>query len=188
MIMKNKISIALYAIMMALCTTALQAQTAEQNTSREKLAEAHGKHIAQVLAFDDATTKKFMETWLDYQKEIWALSPQTTTDKQKPLTDEEIDKAITQRMERSQKLLDIHEKYYKKYRQFLSPKQVERVFELERNDMDRINDRNRERDNGRRDGGRAVRPGRRTSENMRDGRGPQHDAPGRRDANNRHIG
>ena len=185
--MKNKISIALCAIMMAMCTTALQAQTTEQKESREKLAEAHGKHISQVLALDDATAKKFMETWLDYQKEIWALSPQTTTDKQKPLTDEEIDKAITQRMERSQKLLDIHEKYYKKYRQFLSPKQVERVFELERNDMDRINDRNRERENSRPNKDRADRPGRRTSENMHDGRGP-HDAPGRHDAHHHHVG
>ena len=182
--MKKKISIALCTIMMAMCCTALQAQTTEQKETREKLAEAHGKHIAQVLAFDDATTKKFMDTWLDYQKESWALGSQPSRDSQKSMTDDEIDKLIIQRMERSQKILDIHEKYYKKYRQFLSPKQIERVFELERHDMDRIS--NRDRDNSRRDRDRADRPGRRTSENMHEGRGP-HDAPGRRDVHNHHA-
>jgi hypothetical protein len=54
------------------------------------------------------------------------------------MTDAEAEQAIKQRMERSQKILDLREKYYGKYSQFLSPKQIERVYELERQAMQRL--------------------------------------------------
>ena len=43
-----------------------------------------------------------------------------------------------QRMERSQKILDLREKYYKKYSAFLTQKQIERVYELEHKAMKRL--------------------------------------------------
>jgi hypothetical protein len=44
-------------------------------------------------------------------------------------------------MERSQKILDLREKYYKKYSAFLTQKQIERVYELERKAMQRLSKR-----------------------------------------------
>ncbi|MBR5689906.1 MAG: hypothetical protein IKX17_05620, partial [Prevotella sp.] len=38
----------------------------------------------------------------------------------------------------SQKILSIRENYYKKYHKFLSPKQIQRVYELEKKGMDRL--------------------------------------------------
>jgi len=40
------------------------------------MAEMQAKHIARQLALDNATSKKFIETFNAYQKEIWALRPQ----------------------------------------------------------------------------------------------------------------
>ena len=74
--MKNIVKIALCAIMMAVCTTAVQAQ--DNNPSNK------------------------------------------------------------QRMERSQKILDLREKYYKKYSAFLTQKQIERVYELEHKAMKKL--------------------------------------------------
>ena len=139
--MKNIVRIALFAVMMALCTTAVQAQnnqSNEQRMSREQLAEKQGKYIAHELAFDEQTTQKFLATWLDYQKEVWALGPRLKKHDKDSQTDAEAEQAIKQRMERSQKILDLREKYYKRYSQFLTQKQIERVYELERRAMQRL--------------------------------------------------
>ena len=54
------------------------------------------------------------------------------------MTDAEAEQAIKSRMERSQKILDLREKYYKEYNKFLSPKQIQRVYELEKQSMKRL--------------------------------------------------
>ena len=140
----KKFRIALYAIMMALCTTAVQAQnngdSSRQRMTREQLAEAQAKHISHELALDDATSTKFIDTYLDYQKEVWALGPRLKRSQQAE-TDAEAEQAIKQRMERSQKILDLREKYYKRYSQFHSQKQIERAYELEHKAMQRLSKR-----------------------------------------------
>ena len=158
--MKNILRIALCAIMMAVCTTAVQAQnnqSIEQRMSREQLAEKQGKYIAHELAFDEQTTQKFLATWLDYQKEVWALGPRLKKHDKVSQTDAEAEQAIKQRMERSQKILDLREKYYKRYSQFLTPKQIERVYELERKTMQRLSKKEHRAQRGR---GRHGKPSR----------------------------
>ena len=145
--MKNIVRIALCAIMMAVCTTAVQAQdntpSNKQRMTREQLAEAQAKHISHELALDDATCKKFIDTYIDYQKEVWALSPRAKRPEMKDgkkveKTDAEVEKAIQERFEHSQKILSIRENYYKKYRKFLSPKQIQRVYDIEKRGMNRL--------------------------------------------------
>ena len=139
--MKNKVKFALCAIMMAMCTTAVQAQnnqSNEQRMSREQLAEAQAKHISHELALDDATSKKFIVTYLNYQQEVWSLGPRLKRSQQANQTDAEAEQAIKQRMERSQKILNLREKYYKKYSEFLTQRQIERVYELEREAMKKL--------------------------------------------------
>ena len=143
--MKNIVRIALCAIMMAVCTTAVQAQdntpSNKQRMTREQLAEAQAKHISHELALDDATCKKFIDTYIDYQKEVWALGPRLKKHDKDSQTDAEAEQAIKQRMERSQKILDLRKKYYQRYSQFLTQRQIERVYELERRDMQRLSKR-----------------------------------------------
>lgn len=40
-----------------------------------KLAEIEAKHIAHELAFSDAVSGKFVATYCNYKKDIWALGP-----------------------------------------------------------------------------------------------------------------
>jgi hypothetical protein len=44
-------------------------------------------------------------------------------------TDEQVDKMMRNRFKQSRKMLDIREKYYDEFRKFLSPKQVQKVFD-----------------------------------------------------------
>ena len=46
--------------------------------------------------------------------------------------------AINDRFERSQKILALREKYYKRYSTFLTQKQIQRVYEMERQMMRRL--------------------------------------------------
>ena len=129
------------AIAMLLSSTAVQAQTEQskkQRISREELAEKQARHIAHELALDDATTQKYVATYCAYQKEVWALGPHVKRHSAANATEAEAEQANKARMEQSQKILDLREKYYKEYSKFLTQRQIERAYELEQQVMRRL--------------------------------------------------
>ena len=147
--MKKVFSILLTAIMMMAFSTAVFAQendaqkNKKQRMSREQMAEMQAKHIARQLALDDATSQKFVETFGAYQKEVWALRPQGKQHgkKKSEMTDAEVEKSIKDQFDHSQKILTLRQDYYKKYSKFLTPKQIQRVYELEKQSMNRLSKR-----------------------------------------------
>lgn len=133
--MKNTLKISLSAfLIMAFCTMGT-AQDRQHRMSREQLAEKQAKHIAKELAFDDATTQQFIETFCAYQQEVWALGPRP---QHEPENEQEAEQAIKERFERSQQILDLREKYYEEYCKFLTQKQIQQVYHLERQGMNRL--------------------------------------------------
>ena len=110
----------------------------QQRLSREELAEKQARHIAHELALDDATTQKYVATYCAYQKEVWALGPRVKRHSSANATEAEAEQANKARMEQSQKILDLREKYYKEYSKFLTQKQIERAYELEQQVMRRL--------------------------------------------------
>ena len=133
--MKNLLKINLMAILVLVFCTMGTAQDKQQRMSREQLAEKQAKHIAHELALDETTTRQFVETYCAYQQEMWALGPRHNA---KAENEEEAEQAIKERFERSQQLLDLREKYYEEYSKFLTQKQIQRVYELERQAMNRL--------------------------------------------------
>ena len=134
--MKNLLKINLMAaLVLAFCFMGT-AQDRQQRMSREQLAEKQAKHIAQELAFDEATTQQFIETFSAYQQEMWALGPKH---KDEPTTDEEAEQAIKERFDRSQQILDLRQRYYEEYNKFLTPIQIQQVYKMERQIMNRLN-------------------------------------------------
>ena len=137
--MEKIIRTLLLAVMMTACCVTTNAQDkGKQRISREQLAETQARHIAQQLAFDDETTAKFVDTYSRCQKEVWSLAPRKRVGKGASKNDRETEKAIEERFDRSQKLLDIRKKYYKEYSKFLTPKQIQRVYSIEKNMMKRL--------------------------------------------------
>ena len=128
--MKTILRTLLVAITVMMCATAAMAQANDgKRLSREELAVNQAKYIAHELALDEATTNKYVETYCAYQKEVWALGPR------KDLNDE-------QRLERSQKVLDLRKKYLAIYRGFLTETQVDRAYRLEKKILDRMRKKN----------------------------------------------
>lgn len=150
-IMKRIIRNFVIAIMMIASCAAVFAQESpswhpdrKQRISREQLAEVQAKHIAGELAFSDAVTERFVKTYCDCQKEIWALGPRQRSNKQ-GMSEQENEERIKQRFAISEKILDIRKKYYKEYSKFLTQTQIEKVYVQERKMMNRLAKRGQKR-------------------------------------------
>lgn len=142
--MKYIIRTFVIAIMMITsCTTVFAQQSTpqrpnqKQRISREQLAEVQAKHIANELAFSEDVTEKFVKTYCNYQKEIWALGPRPRPNKQ-GMSEQENEERIKQRFAMSEKILNIRQKYYKEYSKFLTQTQIEKVYEKERKMMSHL--------------------------------------------------
>lgn len=121
---------------MAICGP-LSAQNDRHRISREQLAEIQAKHIAEEAGMDEATTKRFVETYCQYQQEIWAIGPRNKR-QGRSLSDEESEEILKERFAHRQKVLDIQQKYYALYSQFLTQKQILQVNESEKQMMRRL--------------------------------------------------
>lgn len=137
--MNKMISMMVITIAMLFSSINMSAQSNDQQRlSREQLAEKQARHIAHELALDDATTQKYVATYKAYQQEVWALGPRVRRHQADTITEAEAEQANKARMEQSQKILDLREKYYVEYSQFLTQKQIERAYELEQQVMRRL--------------------------------------------------
>ena len=135
--MKRIVSILMMVAMMTITTSVLaQTPNQKQRISREQLAEKQAQHIAHDLAFNEKTTARFIETYTECQKEIWALGPRFHRTPES--SEAQSEQNIKRRFEMSEKILNIRQKYYKKYSQFLTQQQIQRVYEIEKNMMKRF--------------------------------------------------
>lgn len=128
--------------LLAMMTITMSAQdNTRQRKSREELAQIQARRISDDLALDDKTSARFIETYCQCQREVWALGPRLKGRKgQNARTrgNSVSGQTVEQRFECSQKLLDIRKKYYAEYSKFLTEKQIERVYSLEKQTMSRL--------------------------------------------------
>lgn len=118
-----------------------QVQADKRRLNREELATKQAEQIATALAFDKTTSKKFIDTYCRYCKEIWEARATKISHKGSTRSDEEVEQTIKAQFERSRKILDIREKFYNEYRKFLTPKQIQSVYNQERKIMNHLQNR-----------------------------------------------
>lgn len=140
--MKNIIRLLLLVVALTAFSGAVSAQNRKQHLTREQLAEVQAKHIAKEMAMDKATSQRFIKTFCQFQRDIWALGPRPKQSHSQ-MTDEETGQALKARFAHSRKILDLRQKYYAIYSEFLTQKQIQRVYELERQMMERLSKRSR---------------------------------------------
>ena len=138
--MKNAIRLLLLAVSLAALSGTAMAQGDRQRPTREQLAEVQARHIAEEIALDDETSDRFIETYCNFQGEIWALG-RPHRQPQQQMTEEEAGQALKAHFAHSQKILDLRQKYYGIYSGFMTQKQIMRVYELERQMMARLSKR-----------------------------------------------
>lgn len=110
--MKKIFNVMMLVIAMTMFTvnSFAQAPNNKQRLTREQLSEKQAKYIANDLALDDETTAKFINTYTQCQREIWALGPRSRRNGNN--NEEQIGQNIKKRFEMSEKILDIRQKYY----------------------------------------------------------------------------
>ena len=148
-IMKKTFFITLLALMMSAgCNTAtaqqqdnekqrterakLRTDKERQRMTREQLAERQARYIASSIALDEETTEKYVRTFCEYQKEVWALRSDRKGKRQAEMSESDIEKNINEKFDREEKLLAIRKKYYREYSKFMTQRQIQRAYELEK--------------------------------------------------------
>ena len=116
-----------------------QKPDAQRQKRRQQMAETQARHIARQVPLNDKKTARFIPVYCRKQQEIWALAPQRR--RQRRTENDEAQADIEARFSRSEKVLAIRKKYYKEYRRFLTPKEIERVYELEKQLMQHMRQR-----------------------------------------------
>jgi hypothetical protein len=104
----------------------------------EQLADKQAAKIVTDLGLDDKTAAKFTEVYKKYMKELddvrkefplYGVKGMKAKAQASIPTDEEVDKMMRDRFKQSRKMLEVREKYYDEFRKFLSPKQVQKVYD-----------------------------------------------------------
>ena len=104
----------------------------------EQLADKQAAKIVNDLGLDDKTAAKFTEVYKKYMKELddvrkefplYGVKGMKAKAQASIPTDEEVDKMMRDRFKQSRKMLELREKYYDEFRKFLSPKQVQKVYD-----------------------------------------------------------
>lgn len=139
--MRNLI-MACVMVMASICVaTARQASNGEGKKNQpnmERFSKMQAYRIAKQMRFDDATTKKFVKTFCDCRREIGATRMPQPTKRPEEMSNAEVAKGIKARFQQGRKILYIREKYFRLYSKFLSPKQIQRVYDLEMEDFDKF--------------------------------------------------
>lgn len=137
--MKKLFKIFLFAMIFMVGGTTAFAQNGNKKKARmnrEELAIKQAKYITGEMALDDATAAKFEETYCSYQREVWAFGPRGGKGAKQAGG-----QTMEQRLEHSQKILDLRKKYYKIYQGFMTERQIDQAYKLEKRLMNRMKNR-----------------------------------------------
>ena len=146
--MKKTIILAVLALMGSTAVCAQERMSAEQReASVSERIKNSASRIAKEFDLKDDAQKSFIETYTDYQKEMFATNLNrgsraelsTRDDEKKELTDEEATAKIKENFERQeqqiatmQKRLEVQKKYAEEFGKVLTPQQVLKVLTPQR--------------------------------------------------------
>ena len=132
--MKKIVMLAVSAILVANLSAQELKKECCKKISKEEKVELDIKRLTNELLLSDKQAEKFAATYRDYAAKVDELFQQSFTakeEKEKVLTEAELDKLAKQRFENFKNLADLQSKYYDKFRKFLSARQVEKVLQFD---------------------------------------------------------
>lgn len=156
------------ATLLALAVTASMAQAPQRPSHRMRVRQQM-EQLVQQLALDPQIEERFCSTYMQYQADMEAIFKQHFGPKpQHPagrkgepptpptFTEEEVEQQILKRFAVSSAILEVRKLYYTKFRAFMSPSQIRKMYDLEKRNAERINSEHMRRrpdsPSGRRDG------------------------------------
>ena len=170
--------------MMSICLVAGMATGQESNgkpqrPNGEQMTKMKIKKMVKNLALDNKTADLFTETYTKYQEQVAKINEKYPPlnfpgmgpgdepgrkgkDKKQELEmplDEEVEKSIKDGFKRERELLDLKEKYFNAFIKFLTPQQIQKMYQMENTPRQRPQNGNMQRPMGGRPGGFPGGPG-----------------------------
>lgn len=140
--MKKSIITVIAAVILAGTTLTATAQPRQgkdqQKPTPEQIADRQAANMANELMLSDKEAEAFIPVYKAYKMEIRSINQQYRPAKKskeemaQPLTDNEVKEQLEKNFEKSQKVLDARKAYYQKFLNVLSPKQIKKMYELEK--------------------------------------------------------
>ena len=102
---------------------------------RERIVQAKLREIKEVLKLDDPTFDRFRPVYVRYEKEVTSIDFRKIGRLMKinadSLSTDDADQLIVNQLDAAKKMIFIREKYYKEFRQVLSPQQIIKLYQTE---------------------------------------------------------
>ena len=122
----------------------------KQRPTPEQMMQRQANQMVKTLMLDDATAAKFTPVYEGYLKALRECRMMNRHERNrgnnaeakqtaKPVpTDAEIEKQIKDQFAQSRKILDVREKYYNEFSKILSQKQIMKIYQQEKSNMNKF--------------------------------------------------
>lgn len=123
-------------LMFTLLSTGAQSQNSTRIPPfRERILQAKLVEIRRSLNLDQATMQHFRPIYIQYEKEISGVNIKNQvrlmSANYDSLTSEEAERLVMAQLENAKKLIEIRERYYKKFKTALTPQQIVKLYQTE---------------------------------------------------------
>lgn len=115
-------------------------QDKDSSPKKEQHDSEHAAHMASVLGLDASTSERFSQLYRQFlaeMREARRQHPRIKGDKDH-LTDAEVRTNIERQFDLAQATLDVRRKYYQEWVKILTPRQIERLYNLEKKSAEHI--------------------------------------------------
>lgn len=150
--MMKKLIFSLVAILFAVGVMAQPPQKGErgERPSPQEMLQRRCQHLIQKMGLEQEAAAKFEPIYRRYQQEMMQIHRQygrkhfhPRGQETTPPTDEQIEERMLNRFALSRAILEVRERYYKEFRTVLSPRQVQHIYDQEREGGERMQHRHR---------------------------------------------
>lgn len=136
-----KKSVYMLLLMLAFC---ISSQAQKERPDFNRINEKRCEYIAHELNLDENKEKAFKPIYMEYCRKIGELFKPDPNRVRKPRdqrTDAEVEQDIKADFARAKRIVEIRECYYVKFRKILSPKQIEKIYAIEKQEQQRMHQR-----------------------------------------------
>ena len=92
--------------------------------------------IVHELCLDEGKANKLRPLYMEYCQKVGEIfRPQQKPKPKDQRTDAEVEQEIKADFTKAKKMVNLRETYYNKFRKILTPKQIEKIYDIERNEQ-----------------------------------------------------
>ena len=126
--MKKQILILAVLVFSGVAVVAQQRPDNRRFENKGDYCEAVCHRFSEACSLSDDDAAKFKEIYEAYYSELQSIREQYRPQRRSGMSDEEVESQTKGRLERSKKIAELKEKYYGKFKEVLTPRQIERLY------------------------------------------------------------